>query len=90
MDPSALDKVTAQLERDDVPAFEQLNGFKGMTMVGSRESGKAIALTFWESEEAMRESEEAVKDARRRAADTGGHSGEPQVEHYEVLLSTMP
>ena len=88
MDPSALDEATAQLERDDVPGFKQLDGFKGMTMVASRESGKAIALTFWESEEAMRGSEEAVKDARRRAAETG-RAGEPEVEHYEVLLSTM-
>jgi heme-degrading monooxygenase HmoA len=88
MDPSALDQVTAQLESEDVPGFQQLDGFKGMTVVADRQSGKTLALTFWESEDAMRGSEEAVKGARQRAADTGG-AGEPQVERFEVLLDTM-
>ena len=88
MDASALDRVTAQLESEDIPTFKDLDGFKGMTVLGDRQSGKAIAVTFWESEDAMRESEEAVKGARQRAADTGG-AGEPQVERFEVLLDTM-
>jgi heme-degrading monooxygenase HmoA len=88
MDPSTLDDVTARLESDDIPAFKRLDGFKGMTVLGDRESGKAIAVTFWESEEAMRESEEAVKGARQRAAETG-RAGEPQVERFEVILDTM-
>ena len=88
MDPSALDQVTAQLESEDIPGFQQLDGFKGLTVVADRQSGKTLALTFWESEDAMRGSEEAVKGARQRAADTGG-AGEPQVERFEVLLDTM-
>jgi heme-degrading monooxygenase HmoA len=88
MDPSTLDEASAQLEKDDVPSFKELDGFKGMTLIGDRESGKTIALTFWESEDAMRASEEAVKDARRRAAETG-RAAEPQVERFEVLFDTM-
>ena len=88
MDPSTLDEASARLERDDVPSFKELDGFKGMTLIADRQSGKTIALTFWESEEAMRASEEAVKDARRRAAETG-RAKEPQVERFEVLFDTM-
>ena len=88
MDPSTLDDVTTRLESDDVPAFERLDGFKGMTVLGDRASGKAIAVTFWDSEEAMREIENAVKGARQRAAETG-RAGEPQVERFEVILDTM-
>jgi heme-degrading monooxygenase HmoA len=47
-----------------------------------------VAVTFWESEDALRESEDAVKDARERAAETGG-AGEPRVERFEVILDTM-
>src|SRR4051812_32983204 len=72
MDPSTLDEAAAQLENEDAPSFKQLDGYKGMTLIADRDSGKTIALTFWESEEAMRASEESVKDARRRAAETGG------------------
>jgi heme-degrading monooxygenase HmoA len=89
LDPSRLDDVRRQLEQDQVPEFEQLDGFKGFTMLGDRSSGKAIGVSFWESEDAMRSSEEAVTPGRQRAAEEGGASGEPQVERFEVLLDTM-
>ena len=88
MDPQKLDDAVSQLEQNDVPSFKEIDGFKGMTLVGDRSSGKAIATTYWESEEQMRASEEAVKDSRARAAETGGASEEPQVELFEVLLDT--
>ena len=88
MDPSTIDEVTARLESEEVPSFEQLDGYKGMTVVADRQSGKTIALTFWESEDAMRDSEEAVKGARQRAVQTG-RAPEPQVDRYEVVLDTM-
>jgi heme-degrading monooxygenase HmoA len=88
MDPGNVDQVRDQLEREDVPKFEQLGGFKGMTLLTDRQSGKTVAVTFWDTQDDLRESEDAVKDARRRAAETGG-AGEPQVERFEVILDTM-
>ncbi|HYP47914.1 MAG TPA: antibiotic biosynthesis monooxygenase [Thermoleophilaceae bacterium] len=88
MDPSTLEEVTGRLQREDVPAFEKLDGFKGMTVVADRQGGKTIALTFWDSEQAMRDSEDAVKGARQRAAETG-RADEPQVERFEVMFDTM-
>lgn len=86
--PERVDEMAERLEQDDVPGFRELDGFKGMTVLTDRESGKTVALTFWESEEAMRASEEAVKDARSRAAERGGSSSQ-QVERFEVLFDTM-
>ena len=88
MDPSKVDEVRDRLEGEDVPEFKKLDGFKGMTLLTDRQTGKTIAVTFWESEDALRQSEEAVKDARRRAAESGS-AGEPQVERFEVILDTM-
>jgi len=88
MDPGKVDEASDRLQSEDVPEFKQLDGFKGMTLVTDRDSGKTLAITFWESEDAMRSSEDAVKDARRRAADTGG-ADEPQVERFEVVFDTM-
>jgi heme-degrading monooxygenase HmoA len=88
MDPGNVDQVRDQLESDDVPKFQQLDGFKGMTLLTDRQSGKTMAVTFWETEDALRASEDAVQDARTRAAETGG-AGEPQVERFEVILDTM-
>jgi hypothetical protein len=37
-----------------------MDGFKGMIALGDRQSGKTLGITFRESEEAMRASEEAA------------------------------
>jgi len=37
----------------------------------------------------MDAAEEAVQDSRRRAAETGGATGDPQVERFEVALDTF-
>jgi len=88
MDPRKVDEVSDRLRSEDVPEFKKVDGFKGMTLLSDRDSGKTVAVTFWESEDALRQSEDAVKDARQRAADTGG-AGEPQVERFEVIFDTM-
>ena len=89
MDPSKIDDAVAGLEESDVPMFKGLDGFKGFSLMVDRSGGKAVAVSYWESEDAMNASEEAVKDSRARAADTGGASGEPQVERFEVAIDTQ-
>lgn len=89
MDPARVDEATSQLEEQDLPRFNELDGFRGFTLFVDRSSGKVIGTTYWDSAEQMQASEEAVKDARRRAADTGGSSAEPQVERFEVALDSF-
>lgn len=89
MDPPRIDDALRQLEEQDIPSFRELDGFRGFTVLADRASGKVVATSYWDSEEQMRASEDAVKDARQRAADTGGASSEPQVERYEVALDTF-
>ena len=89
VDASKIDDVTRQLEEQDVPNLESTDGFKGLTVLADRSSGKTVAVSFWESEEALSASEEAGQQARQRAAEAGGAAGEPQVERYEVVLDTM-
>jgi heme-degrading monooxygenase HmoA len=89
VDPSKIDEMVGNLRENDVPRFEEMDGFKGMTLLVDRDSGKCSATTFWESEDAMKATEEQVKDARRRAAETGGASQEPKVYRFEVALDTM-
>ena len=89
VDPSKIDDVVAGLRDNDVPRFEQMEGFKGFTLLVDRDSGKVSGTTFWESQEAMEATEEEVKDARQRAAETGGASDEPHVYRFEVAVDTM-
>jgi heme-degrading monooxygenase HmoA len=88
MDSAKLDEVIRQLESEDLDKLKATDGFRGMTLVVDRSSGKGIGTTYWDSEEAMAAAEQIGEETRRRAADTGG-AGEPQVERFEVAIDTF-
>jgi hypothetical protein len=57
--------------------------------LGDRQSGKVLGVAFWESEEALRATEQAVLDVRSGAA--GAADGiVAGVEEYEVLVNEAP
>ena len=89
MNPERIDEAVATVEEEDLPSWRQISGFRGFTLVLNRSTGKVIGTSYWDSEEQMRSSEQGVADARRRAADTGGASAEPQVETFEVAVDTF-
>jgi heme-degrading monooxygenase HmoA len=89
MDPARIDEAVRQVETDEIPRWKQIDGFKGFTLLVDRDSGKSTAVTFWESEAAMRNSAEAVRLSRERAAETGGATQPPMVERFEVAVDTM-
>ena len=60
----------------------QMDGYEGSFFFMDRQSGKAITITLWESEEAMQRSEEEVRPLRKEMA--GGLANIVDVEHYEV------
>ena len=89
LDPAKLDDVVGQLEGEDLDKLKATDGFRGMTLVVDRSSGKGIATTYWDSEEAMKAAEQIGDETRKRAAETGGAGGEPQVERFEVAIDTF-
>src|SRR5688500_18367464 len=80
-----LDDMTSQFEERTLPVLQGLDGYKGYVLLGDRQSGAAMAVTYWESEDALRASEDAVKEERERAAATAEASSSPTIERYEVL-----
>ena len=89
MDPERIDQAVAQLEEEDLPGWRELDGFRGFTLFLDRTGGKVFGISYWDSKEQMDGSEEAVKESRQRAADTGGASAAPEVERFEVGLDTF-
>jgi heme-degrading monooxygenase HmoA len=68
------------------PSLTQMDGFRGILALADRQSGKVQLVTLWESEEALRQSEEAAEQLRGDTARAAG--GEiAGVERYEVVLS---
>ena len=84
-DPSPFWELE-QGQRFRVRAWEklrQMDGYEDSYFFMDRQSGKAISITLWESEEAMHRSEEAVGPLRKEMA--GGLAANiVDVEHFEV------
>jgi hypothetical protein len=84
----SADSVDAGL--DDVkgnilPALRQVPGSAGIMTLTDRTTGRTIGITLWESEAAMRSSEEAADAMRKGTAEAGG-SQIASVERFEIAL----
>jgi heme-degrading monooxygenase HmoA len=66
--------------------LRQLDGAKGAYLLLDRSSGKALTITLWQSEEALRASEEAANQLRSDAAGSAGGTVQ-DVERYEVAFN---
>lgn len=83
--PERFDDGTRHVRERVLPQLKQMEGFKGFIALGDRQSGKLLGVALWESEEALRATEEAVSRVRSGAAEaTGGTVA--SVEQYEVTL----
>jgi hypothetical protein len=77
----AINMVRGEVESGDTPPG--LHGAK-MLMLVSRETGKGIGITLFESEEAMRRGDEALN-----AMSPGANERRTSVEFYEVPVQTI-
>ena len=87
--PDKMDDATRHVQEQTLPQLQQMDGFKGFVALGDRNSGKLLGVAFWESEEALRATEEAVSSVRSGAAEAtdGTVAG---VEQYEVIVFEAP
>jgi heme-degrading monooxygenase HmoA len=81
--PELIDEGLRQAREVVLPWGRLMEGFEGMIALVDRHSGKTLGITFWESEEAMRASEEAANRLREESAEAGGDTI-ASVERYEV------
>jgi heme-degrading monooxygenase HmoA len=86
--PERIDDAARRFEETIVPLLRGLDGFRGAVVLADRNTGTNIAISYWESEEAMRASEEAVTQPRKDAAAAAEARSEPIVERYEVIFQT--
>lgn len=83
-DPGAIDAGISLIRDEILPAVTAMDGCLGMSLVVDRETGRCIATTSWETEEAMSASREQVQSFRSRASEILG--GSPEVEEWEVAV----
>jgi heme-degrading monooxygenase HmoA len=77
-----------QRARDHVkPSLREDAGLKAAYWLVDRARGKGLIVTFWESEDAMRASEEARR--RRQAATSAATGAQVTTERYEIVDSLV-
>src|SRR5919108_2511854 len=88
-DKKAIDQNIQYVNEQVVPTLQKspASGFKGAYWLADRNAGKLMVFTLWESEQAMRASEDAIKQAREQNGDKGDNNGIKQKgsTRYEVV-----
>ena len=87
--PGKMDDATGHLQEQTLPQLQKMEGFQGFVALGDRQSGKVLGVAFWESEEALRATEQALSSVRSGAAEAAGGTL-ASVEQYEVLVNEAP
>src|SRR5215208_3863988 len=84
--PHRIDEGLRQAREVVLPQAKEIDpGFKGIIALTDRQGRKMVGITFWESEEAMRASEEAANRLREQTVEVAGGMV-AGVERYEVGL----
>ena len=87
--PDRMDDATRHVQEQVLPQLKQMDGFKGFVALGSSQSGKLQGIAFWESEEALRATDDAVVPIREGAAEAAGGTV-ASVEEFEVRVFEAP
>ena len=82
--PQAVDDLIATVRDEVLPGLMQLEGCIGLSLLVDRDSGRAIATSAWETEDAMRASAEQARPLRDRAAQAFG--GTPEIQEWEIAV----
>ncbi|OBI90072.1 antibiotic biosynthesis monooxygenase [Mycobacterium sp. 1245805.9] len=80
--PDSIDAGIAHVRDEVMPGLQAMPGCIGVSLLVDRQSGRCIATSAWESEDAMRSSGEQVAPIRDRAAETFG--GTAEVGEWEI------
>jgi heme-degrading monooxygenase HmoA len=76
--------------KDTIGPLQQVDGFSHAYFLVDKNTGTAVSMTIWESEDAMSASEAGGEERRRERSEAGGASVE-SVDHYEVgLIAVAP
>ena len=80
--PKMIDDAIAYLRDEVMPAVTAMEGCIGLSMMCDRDSGRCIATSAWQTEEAMHNSKSGMHDMRMRYAQMMG--SQPEVQEWEI------
>lgn len=80
-----VDTANKVFTEEVLPMARNIPGFKGAIALADRSTGDLVTYTLWETEDAMRASEEQANQMRGDALAKIGAQGPPEVQRYEIL-----
>jgi heme-degrading monooxygenase HmoA len=82
--PDSVEAGIRFVEKEAGPMITQIDGCRGMSMLADRETGQCIATSSWDTEEAMRASDDQLRAIRDRGRDILGAS--MQIDEWEIAV----
>ena len=82
--PTFIDAGIAHIRDETMPALRGLDGFIGLSLLVDRDSGRCIATSAWESEDAMHANADQVRPIRDRAVREFG--GPATIDEWEIAV----
>src|SRR5260370_19170979 len=80
------DQGIRQWTSEILPLLKKQDGFRGATLVGNRKTGDGLSVTYWESEEAMKNARPKV---RPQAETIMSQAGGKIVDEDECEVAVM-
>jgi hypothetical protein len=79
-----IDAAVEMAKNDVLPTLQGCTGYKGFSVGVDRSSGAMFGLSFFDSEENLRASDDAIRQKREETASTAG--GTAEVAHFEIVI----
>ena len=86
LSPDKVDDAVGAFESEQLPKYKESSGYKGFTLLVNRQNGKVVGVSFWESEDDLRASDQLGSEAREQVQERGDGQGDIQREDWEVVL----
>jgi hypothetical protein len=83
--PDRVDAGVEMARSEVLPTLQGCDGYKGFTVGVDRTSGTVFGLSFFDSEETLRASDDVVREKREATAQTAG--GSPEVSFFEIVVA---
>ncbi len=90
--PERIKATLQEFTEHHVPKLEQEPGYRGVWAGIDYTGGRAIAVTYWESIEALHGSDALANEVRAAAVTKAGvdRNRPPIIDRYEVVLDKHP
>jgi hypothetical protein len=90
--PERIKATLKEFREDHLPRLERLAGYAGVWIGVDYSGGRAIAITYWDSSQALHDSDILAGQVRAAAVSRAGldRNRPPVIDRYEVVLDQYP